>query len=99
MKTYDVTVSLTNQTVTWPGDPALSIRSFKSMARGDRSNVTQLEMGAHTGTHIDAPVHFEPGGAGVDELSLDVLIGPCRVLVGAELSGAPHSGRIRRSTR
>jgi len=80
MKTYDVTVRLSNEVLIWPGDPAFSTRPFKSMARGDRSNVTQVDMGVHTGTHIDAPFHFEPDGAGVDELSLDVLIGPCRVL-------------------
>jgi arylformamidase len=36
-------------------------------------------MGAHTGTHMDAPFHFYRDGAGIDELSLDVLLGPCRV--------------------
>jgi arylformamidase len=80
MKTYDVTVRLSNQVVTWPGDPAVSNQLFKSTGRGDPSNVTRLDMGVHTGTHIDAPFHFEPDGAGVDELSLDILMGPCRVL-------------------
>ena len=37
-------------------------------------------MGSHTGTHVDAPLHFEPGGAPVDALPLDILIGPARLV-------------------
>lgn len=40
----------------------------------------KLVLGTHTGTHLDAPRHFIPGGATVDQLSLDVLIGPADVL-------------------
>jgi arylformamidase len=51
----------------------------KAIARGDPANVTRLELGAHTGTHVDAPRHFIDGAPGADELGLDALIGPCVV--------------------
>lgn len=79
MKIYDISVAISEALPTWPGDPELSIRLASSLAEGDESNVTQLCLGAHAGTHIDAPFHFEPDGIGVDALPLEVLIGPCRV--------------------
>lgn len=86
LKIYDISVTISEALPTWPGDPALSIELASSMARGDEANVTRLCLGAHTGTHIDAPSHFEPNGLGVDALPLDILIGPCRVF---DLTGEP----------
>ena len=79
MSVHDVSLRISTELPTWPGDPGVSITLTNSMARGDAANVTRLDLGVHTGTHIDAPLHFEPGGTGVDEISLDILIGPCRV--------------------
>ena len=79
MKLYDVTVPVFDGMPTWPKDPGVSLQSARSIARGDGTNVTRLEMGAHTGTHMDAPIHFEPNGYGVDQIPLEVLVGPCRV--------------------
>ena len=42
--------------------------------------VSGLSMSCHAGTHVDAPAHFLAGGAGVDALPLDVLIGPAWVV-------------------
>lgn len=50
------------------------------LARGDPATVSDLCLGAHTGTHIDAPAHFLPGGATIESLPLDVLIGPAHVV-------------------
>jgi arylformamidase len=79
VKIHDVSVLVHNGTPTWPGDPKLSMQLASSIARGDVANVTRIEMGAHTGTHMDAPFHFDAHGSGVDQLPLDVLIGRCRV--------------------
>jgi len=48
--------------------------------RGAPANLTHLGMGAHTGNHGDAPVHFVRGGKGIDEMPLDAAIGRCRVV-------------------
>jgi arylformamidase len=79
MKLYDVTVPVFEGMPVWPKDPGVSLPLARSIARGDYANVTRIEMGAHTGTHMDAPFHFEPNGCGIDQLPLDVLVGPCRV--------------------
>ena len=86
MKLYDVSVLISEDMPTWPGDPGISMELTQSLDRGDTANVTRLNMGVHTGTHIDAPFHFEPNGGTVDQLSLDVLIGPCRVFEMPEIN-------------
>lgn len=50
------------------------------MNKGDLCTISRLTMGTHTGTHIDAPIHFLPGGSGAEEVPLDNLIGPARVV-------------------
>ncbi len=79
MKVHDVSVTISEELPIWPGNPGLSMKLTNSLARGDDANVTRLEMGVHTGTHIDAPFHFEPDGRSVDQLPMEVLVGPCRV--------------------
>ncbi len=88
MTLYDVSLPISEELPIWPGDPGISMTLSSSLARGDAANVTRLTMGVHTGTHIDAPCHFEPDGVSIDRVSLDVLMGPCRVfsLTGIEES-------------
>jgi len=76
----DVSVRLHDGMVHWPGDPSVEITRARSRDRGDAANVSKLDMGAHTGTHMDAPLHFIDGGAGIDLLPLDVTVGPARVI-------------------
>ncbi len=64
----------------YEGDPPVEIALSLSIERGDQANVSRLHMGAHTGTHVDAPRHFIDGAAAVDEIPLDALIGPARVV-------------------
>jgi arylformamidase len=79
MRYYDITVPISPATVTWPSDPPVRFTSFKSVARGDRSNVLKLELGTHAGSHVDAPNHIGLTRT-VDRLPLDSLIGPCIVI-------------------
>ncbi len=80
MRIYDVSVRLSETTPTYPGDPGVEIRSWKSLANGDSANISLLHMGAHTGTHVDAPAHFILGGGRVESLSLEALIGEAQVV-------------------
>jgi arylformamidase len=80
MTWIDVSVPLRSGMVHWPGDPAVSIELVAAMASGDDADVTAIDMGAHTGTHMDAPSHFVPGGASLDDLDPDVVFGPARVI-------------------
>src|SRR2546430_17699017 len=76
----DVSVPLQPGLATYPGNPEFELQPIKRIAAGGSSNVSKLVMGTHTGTHVDAPKHFFDDGAGVDALSLDLLIGRARVV-------------------
>ena len=80
MPIYDVSVALSAGTPTYPGDPSIEISQFLSLAKGDPANVSLINFGAHSGTHVDAPAHFVAGGARVESLDLQTLIGPAQVV-------------------
>jgi len=80
MPIYDVTVPVSNELPTWPSDPGVEITDHRSFAAGDGVNVSMLNLGAHTGTHVDAPAHFIEGAGKVESLSLDALIGEALVI-------------------
>lgn len=79
MKYYDITQELFTSNV-YPGDKAPAYRRISDMADGKVCNITELEMNAHNGTHIDAPRHFIRDGITIDEIPLDTLIGECEVV-------------------
>ena len=81
MKIYDVTVPLTKDIIVYPGDPPVRIERKATLNRdGAKANVSRYAFGSHTGTHIDAPLHFIENGATVDQLPLSLLIGRARVV-------------------
>jgi arylformamidase len=84
MKYHDVSVPIHAGMPIFEGDPSVETSPFSSIGKGDLANVTQLLMGTHTGTHMDAPRHFLDNGTTVDEIPLDILIGPAEV---TELAG------------
>jgi len=88
MRFHDITVPLSTKVPIYPGDPRLEIQQWKSLDKGDSANVSYLHLGAHTGTHVDAPAHFIHGAARVDSMSLDKLVGP------AEVVGVPEVNEI-----
>jgi arylformamidase len=79
MKLWDISVPVSPDIVTWPGDPSVTLQRRKSIPAGDNANVSQLVCGVHTGTHMDAPVHFLEGGTTIEQLSLERCIGPALV--------------------
>ena len=82
---YDVTVPLSREVPTFPGDPRFEMDFVHRIEDGKPYNVAYLKLGAHAGTHVDAPFHFLRDGKTVDQLPLDVLMGPARVVaVGAK---------------
>jgi arylformamidase len=59
----DISVPISSGMVHWPDDPGVSVERVQDLSRGDAANVSKLELGAHTGTHMDAPRHFLADGA------------------------------------
>ena len=76
----DISVPLKDGMAHWPGDPPISISRVKDMAQGDAVNLSMISMGVHSGTHVDAPLHFINGGKGVDEIPLTTIVGRARVI-------------------
>lgn len=77
---YDVTVPLSAAVPVFPGDPRFHMEFTHRIADGQPYNVARITMGAHSGTHVDAPYHFLADGGTVDQLPMEILIGKCRVL-------------------
>jgi arylformamidase len=78
---YDVTVPITNTMPVWPGDPPVQLTAKSHLSRDKTHTVrlTGIEMGSHTGTHIDAPFHMIDGGKRLNEFPLDTLTGKAMV--------------------
>jgi arylformamidase len=66
--------------VVWPGDPRVRVERISAISGGGASNLSAVSMCLHTGTHVDAPLHFLEGGPSVAEMPLDALVGPARVI-------------------
>lgn len=75
MHIYDISLMISPNMPTWPGDPNLILERVKKIEDGSHSNVSRLELSVHTGTHVDAPYHFLAKGKTVDTLSLNHLTG------------------------
>lgn len=80
MRTYDISLTISPQLPTWPGDPSIVLERVEKIENGSNSNVSRLDMGVHTGTHVDAPYHFLPDGKTVEQLNLNMLTGRAYVL-------------------
>ena len=76
----DVSLPVTAGMARWPGDPEIQVERIASIGPECFCNLTAISMCAHTGTHMDAPLHFIDGGAAMESMPLDAVIGPARVV-------------------
>jgi arylformamidase len=79
MKIYDISLSLSANTVRWVTAQPFELIERKRMSRGDGNNSSSIHASAHAGTHVDAPFHFVPDGATIETLPVERFIGPARV--------------------
>ena len=79
-KIIDVTVPLSSAVPTFPGDPRFQLEFAHRISDGEPYNVARISLGAHSGTHVDAPYHFLADGATVEQLPLEILMGKARVV-------------------
>jgi arylformamidase len=85
MEVLDISVAIRPGMVTYPGDPQVYLERVSSIAAGAQANLSRLDFGVHSGTHVDAPLHFIDGAPASESLPLDVLIGPCEVVAADRL--------------
>ena len=76
----DVSAALSPKLPSYPGNRPFSLCWRGRLDGGGGCNLSDIELGSHSGTHVDAPLHFVPGGAPVDRVPLETLCGPCRVI-------------------
>ena len=103
MRYYDISLSLSPDTVRWVVAPPLEVHERRRMSRGDDVNATALTLSVHAGTHVDAPFHFLPDGAAIDSVPLERFMGPAlvhqvdadRLITEAHVKAIPLDGATR----
>ena len=80
MKIVDVSLPLVAGIPAWPGSTGFALTWVDRMENGQSSNNSRIACDTHVGTHVDAPLHFVNKGRTVDQIPLELLIGPCRVV-------------------
>ena len=86
----DLSVPVGARTVVYPGDPRPELTVHSTIER-DGFNLLHVSMGSQTGTHVDAPFHFDAGTPRIDEVPLESFVGPAVVV---DASAAGPRGRI-----
>lgn len=85
----DVTRTISNRSPNWPGDTPVKYELVARMSDGDSVNVGAISMSTHTGTHVDAPWHYDDAGLKLHQVPLETWVGPCLVVdaIGASSLG------------
>ncbi|CRK82839.1 arylformamidase [Neobacillus massiliamazoniensis] len=76
----DISQRLDKEVAVWPGDTPFRYEVIWSKEESGSVNVGQIKMSIHTGTHIDAPFHFDNNGKKVIDLDINLYIGKARVV-------------------
>lgn len=77
---WDISPTLSSATPVWPGDTLFTAEPTWKIEHGCPVRVSRLTMSTHTGSHCDAPSHYDPQGEAIDAVPLDAYLGPCRVI-------------------
>ncbi len=90
MRIIDITRPVFENMTVWPGDGGVLIERTGSINGEDVANTSRISIGVHTGTHVDAPLHFIDGGKSIDQLDINLITGTVTVI---------DTGNERRITR
>jgi arylformamidase len=105
---WDISPAVAPGYPVFPGDTEFAMRWTWMLGPGCPVNVSEVTMSPHTGSHTDAPLHYDAKGISIGEVPLDSYLGPCRVIhalgvrplvepshVSARLAGTPPRVLIR----
>lgn len=87
MKLIDISMKIQEEMPVYPNNPRPSIKRYRQIPE-DSTTESEISIGSHTGTHVDAPMHVIEDGGPVSEMDLEDFYGDCRVL---DLTGAGQS--------
>ncbi len=88
----DISRTLAPGMAVWPGDSPFGIETIVAIRDGASVNLTTLTLSAHTGTHVDAPYHFDDRGRTLDVVDLAPFWGPAQVVTVTKESGPLEPG-------
>jgi arylformamidase len=77
---WDISPAVAPGVAVFPGDSPFSFRWTWTIGADGPVNVSEITMSPHTGSHTDAPLHYDNAGASIAEVALETYIGPCRVV-------------------
>ena len=80
LRIWDISPPVSPATPVFPGDTPFQQEWAWAIGPGCPVNVSTLTLSPHTGAHADAPLHYDPAGAAIGEIPLEVYLGPCRVI-------------------
>jgi arylformamidase len=79
MEIYDISQVIREGIPVWPGDVRFRHHWTMRIREGESANVSAVTLSVHTGTHLDAPLHYSQEGADVGSVGLKCCVGPARV--------------------
>jgi arylformamidase len=91
----DISVPIRPGMIVYEGDPEVHLERARSIADGATANISRLDFGVHSGTHVDAPIHFIEGAAGAEALPLDALVGDAYVVDATGVTDALDEAALR----
>lgn len=80
MQIFDCSIPLSSKTPAFPGDESFSLNRVAEFSAGDDVELSRFTASTHSGTHIDAPAHFIPGGKKLNEIPIERLVGKVQVI-------------------
>ena len=93
LKWIDVSIPMCDGMTVWPGDPPFSLNAQSRIAAGAGCNVSAVAFSTHTGTHVDAPWHFEEKGKRLHEMDTSVFFGQA-LLIDASDTGIVRADNL-----
>lgn len=97
MEIIDISVPISDGMLHYPGDPGVRLERVRRIDAGEPANLSKLDFGLHSGTHVDAPVHFLDDGAGTETLPLEAMVGPADVVDATSIAEGPIDEAALRS--
>lgn len=91
---YDISQTLRNDLPVWPGDTRFDLRRTWAMGPGVPVNVSAFTLSTHSGSHADAPFHYDADGIAIDAVDPAIYLGPAQVIDVRHAAGLVTSAHV-----
>ena len=95
LKIFDLSRPLAKAEPVYPGNPKVNLKALKNFKRNG-SVLSQLTLGLHSASHLDAPMHYVRHGASVDKTSLNKCVGWCRIVDAGKIQSEISAAEVKR---